>query len=161
MQSRPVTPLSVLATIVLVGCVGSDADPAQQALTSALQRAEEHEAAAASAEDTAALRRETQVYAHDMHGFLDDMIVACDDMMSSMRARRAMDMDELRATAQEARAVVNQHDARMMGLRDLQSMRRESREHRQQMVDVLGRMHATLWRGGMMAGGMMAGGGMM
>lgn len=158
----PATPISLLALILFAGCAGNDMSPGQEALNSALRRVDEHEAVAVSAEDEAALRRETQAYGRDMHGFLDDMIAACTDMMDSMHAQPSMDMRELTKSADEAGVAIDQHADRMMQLSDVKAMQKECSEHRQKMMDMLDAMRGTMSRGGMMGGGdMMGRGGMM
>ncbi|HEX7481595.1 MAG TPA: hypothetical protein VF331_27570 [Polyangiales bacterium] len=156
MRSCLAISVSVLAAILLAGCASNDTGVAQQALSSALQRADDHKAAAASAPDPGSLRRETQAYDRDMHGMLDDMTAACEGMMGSMHAGANMNMGELTQTADAASTAVDQHRDRMMQLNDLQQMRKECSEHSQAMTGMLGNMRTTMSRGGMMgAGGMM------
>ena len=145
-------------TTLLAGCMGSDLGPGPQALESALQRSEDHQAMASRATDVAALHRETQAYERDMEGFMADMDEACDDMMSATNESRRAQMRELEADTVRARAAVDQHVMRIMKSNDLAEMRRECDDHVWELGNMFDTMRGTMARGGMMGGGMMSGG---
>lgn len=135
--------------IVAAGCMGGGDGQAERAYLGISTRVDTHHAAAIGANDAGGLLTETEAYAREMPGLMDDMMGMCAGMMGSgMMDGRGMDrLDGMTTRMQTA---VDEHRARLMGMTELPAMRAECDAHHAAMVGMLDEMRGMMIDGDMM-----------
>ncbi|MBI2893152.1 MAG: hypothetical protein HYY06_06335 [Deltaproteobacteria bacterium] len=137
------------ATVGLAGCMGGDHGDAERVYQAMTARDDAHHDAATSADDAMRLRAETDGYAADIAGLLDDMRSACSDMMGS-GMMGGTDDDRFEAMTDQMGTAVDDHHARLTSMTDVDDMRHECDSHHAAMGGMLDEMQDMMVDGGMM-----------